>query len=47
MIELILKGLAIAPKGKSEIIDTAKGKYKYPEKFKELINHIQWQLRKK
>jgi hypothetical protein len=47
MIEVILKGLSIAPKGQSELIDRAKGKYKYPETFKELLNQIKWQLRKK
>ena len=47
MIELILKGLAVAPKGKSELIDRAKGKYKYPETFKELKQYLIWQLRKK
>ena len=47
MIETILKGLAIAPKGKSKLIDISKGKYKYPETFKELLNQIKWQLRSK
>jgi hypothetical protein len=46
MIELILKSLEIAPKGKSKLIDRAKGKYKHPENFKELLNHIKWQLQK-
>lgn len=46
MIEQILLLLRYAPLHKSELIDTAKGKYKYPETLKELINTIQWQSKK-
>jgi hypothetical protein len=47
MIEHIFQLLRFAPTGKSELIDTAKGKYKYPETFKEILNYIKWQLQKK
>ncbi len=37
--------------GKSEVIETAKGAYKYPETFKEFVRTIKrkvrWQLRKR
>lgn len=46
MIEQILLLLRHAPLHKSELIDTAKGKYKYPENFKELIKTLQWQYKK-
>lgn len=46
MIEQVLMLLRHAPKGKSELIDTAKGKYKYPETFKELINYFKWQFKR-
>jgi hypothetical protein len=47
MIEQILSLLDIAPKGKSELIDFAKGKEKKPETIKELKNYIQWLSLKK
>ena len=41
MIETILKGLAIAPKGKSELIDRAKEKYsRRNSKFRNTNNTI-------
>lgn len=46
MIEQILQLLEHAPKYKSELIDTAKGKYKYPENLKELINYFKWQFKR-
>lgn len=46
MITQILDALQHAPKGKSKVIDRAKGEYKYPENFKELKQAIKWRLRK-
>ena len=46
MIPQLLKALEKAPKHKSELIDFAKGKYKYPSNFKELIKYIKWQLKR-
>ena len=42
MLKLILELLPLAPKGESKAIDRAKGKYKFPETFKELKNYNQW-----
>lgn len=42
MLKLINELIQIAPKGKSELIDFAKGKYKFPENFKELKDYNQW-----
>jgi hypothetical protein len=42
MLKLILELLPLAPKGESDLIDKAKGKYKLPETFKELKDYIQW-----
>lgn len=45
MITKIIDLLQHAPKGKSELIDFAKGKEKYPETLKELKSKI-WQSKK-
>lgn len=42
MLKIIIEMLKLAPKGKSETIDFAKGKYKFPENFKELKDYNQW-----
>ena len=46
MLKLINELLQMAPKGQSETIDFAKGKYKFPENFKELKEYNQWRLKK-
>jgi|TARA_R100001198_G_C5201817_1_gene190536 hypothetical protein len=40
MIKNILNCLAVVDKSDVELINIAKGKYKYPETFKELRNAI-------
>jgi hypothetical protein len=46
MLKLIIELLKIAPKGECETIDFAKGKYKFPENFKELKDYNRWRLQK-
>lgn len=46
MLKLIFELLPITPKGESDVIDRAKGKYKYPETFKELKEYVKWRSRK-
>jgi len=43
MLKLIIEMLKYQEIGKSEVIDIAKGKYKFPNNFKELKNQIKWQ----
>jgi hypothetical protein len=42
MLKTIFELLPLAPKGESNAIDRAKGKYKLPETFKELKDYIKW-----
>jgi hypothetical protein len=46
MLKTIFELLPYAPIGESETIDRAKGKYKFPETFKELKNYMKWRLKK-
>jgi hypothetical protein len=44
MLKIIIEMLEFQKLGQSESVDIAKGKYKFPENFKELKNQIKWQL---
>lgn len=47
MLKTIFELLPLAPKGESDVIDRAKGKYKLPETFKELKEYTKWRLQKR
>lgn len=47
MLKQIFEMLPYAPIGESDKIDRAKGKYKFPETFKELKKYTKWRLLKR
>jgi hypothetical protein len=47
MLKIIIEMLEFQKLGQSESVDIAKGKYKFPENFKEFKQAIKWQLQKR